>query len=45
MNEPKTRPSAADRNGVIVVVHGFAGSRLWMLPLCWRLRSRVTTWC
>lgn len=31
----------------IVVVHGFAGKRLWMYPLCFRLRSRgfrVTNW-
>lgn len=47
MEAPKTQPPAADRNGVIVVVHGFAGNRLWMLPLCWRLRShghRVNNW-
>ncbi len=38
---------AADDGEVVVVVHGFASIRLWMLPLCWRLRShgyRVINW-
>lgn len=31
----------------VVLVHGFAGKRLWMIPLCARLRSqgfRVSNW-
>jgi pimeloyl-ACP methyl ester carboxylesterase len=37
--------SAEDQ--LIIVVHGFAGKRLWMRPLCARLRSqgyRVSNW-
>jgi len=47
MEELITRPPKADPDDVVVVIHGFAGSRLWMLPLCWRLRSRgyrVVNW-
>ena len=42
-----SRQPISVRRDSIVVVHGFAGKRVWMYPLCFRLRSRgfrVTNW-